>query len=65
MRTLPCGCALCGCLCASHSPAGAPDPCPRCRRLAVARWLITDALTAFALGLFAVAVGVGLALLGR
>lgn len=63
MRSLPCGCRLCGCLCEAHAPAGVPEACPGCRRAAVARWLITDFLALAALGGFAVAVGVGAALL--
>jgi hypothetical protein len=47
--TLPCGCRLCGCACAEHSPARTETPCWRHGRIA---WILGDAAALAAIGLF-------------
>lgn len=57
-RRLPCGCSLCGCLCADHSPTRTESACPRHVIFAVIRWIVGDAAALVALALFCVFIAV-------
>jgi hypothetical protein len=50
---IPCGCRLCGCLCADHSPDRLERPCAAHVDLAVFRFIADEARRLVVIALFA------------
>ena len=60
---LPCGCRRCGCACPTHAGVGVPPLCDFHAAAALGRFLLGEAATLVALGLFVSAVIVWTAIL--
>jgi hypothetical protein len=65
IKTLPCGCATCGCLCPQHSPTKVESLCARHGLPVVTRWLFGEVATLVALILVCATVGLWAAIGGQ